>query len=197
MPGTSVDNIDYNNLTSGLHYCGANCTNAPENYCRVLCIYSLEANRNDGIQIAFAVLSSKIYRRKYSNSAGWTEWTTFSDDATLSQISAYSASKPENTEELTIGETYNVVVRKHGRIVSIQFDISGTLSVDNRSILLFTLDEGYRPISTVLHNYITQGRNTMLLSIYNSGTVNIATFDKAPITGFILRQTITYIAADE
>lgn len=83
LPGTSVDNIDYNNLTSGLHYCGANCTNAPENYCRVLCIYSFEANRNDGIQIAFAVLSSKIYRRKYSNSAGWTEWTTFSDDATL------------------------------------------------------------------------------------------------------------------
>lgn len=83
MPGTSVDNIDYNNLTAGLHYCGANCTNAPENYCRVLCIYSYEANRNDGIQIAFAVLSSKIYRRKYSNSAGWTEWTTFSDDATI------------------------------------------------------------------------------------------------------------------
>lgn len=83
LPGTSVDNIDYNNLTSGLHYCGANCINAPENYCRVLCIYSFEANRNDGIQIAFAVLSSKIYRRKYNDSAGWTEWTTFSDDATL------------------------------------------------------------------------------------------------------------------
>lgn len=112
-------------------------------------------------------------------------------------LSAYAAPKPEDTEEFTVGDTYNVVVRKIGRIVSIQFDISGTLSVDNRSIPLFTLDEGYRPISTVLHNYITQGRNTMLLSIYNSGTVNIATFDKAPITGFILRQTITYIAADE
>ena len=111
-------------------------------------------------------------------------------------LSAYVAPKPEDTEEFTVGDTYDVVVRKIGRIVSIQFNIVGTLSIDNKSVRLFTLNEGYIPISTVLHNYITQGRNTMLLSIYNSGAVNIATFDPAPVSGFILRQTITYIAAD-
>ena len=111
-------------------------------------------------------------------------------------LSAYAAPKPEDTEEFTVGDTYDVVVRKIGRIVSIQFNIVGTLSIDNKSVRLFTLNEGYAPISTILHNYISQSRNCMLLSINNTGAVNIATFDPAPVSGFILRQTITYIAAD-
>lgn len=83
LSGNAEDNIDYNNLKAGLHYCGTGCAHAPENYCRVLCMYSSENPTNDSIQVAYPVLSNKIYMRKYGNPGIWTEWKTFSDDATL------------------------------------------------------------------------------------------------------------------
>lgn len=83
IPGKSVNNIDYNDLTAGLHYCGTGCANAPGPYCRVMCLYSSDSNKTDGIQIAYGVLTYRMYLRR-SNASEWTEWLTFSDDATVS-----------------------------------------------------------------------------------------------------------------
>ena len=46
-------------------------------------MYSSENLTYDSIQVAYPVLSGKIYMRKYGNPGIWTEWKTFSDDATL------------------------------------------------------------------------------------------------------------------
>ena len=82
ISGNSVNNIDYNDLTSGLHYCGIGCTNAPAPYCRVMCLYSSDSKKNDGVQIAYGVSTYRIYFRRL-NASEWTEWLTFSDDDTV------------------------------------------------------------------------------------------------------------------
>lgn len=74
--------FDYNELDAGVYYGGTNCDNAPENYCRAICMYSSENDQNDGIQVAFPVTSGKIYRRACNNSL-WSKWFCFSDDETL------------------------------------------------------------------------------------------------------------------
>lgn len=69
--------IDYDNLTSGVHYCGTNCQHAPENYCRVICLYGIRGARlNDAIQVAIPVLSPAIYTRAY-NTGKWSQWRKF------------------------------------------------------------------------------------------------------------------------
>ena len=69
--------IDYDNLTSGVHYCGTNCQHAPENYCRVICLYGIRGARlNDAIQVAIPVLSPAIYTRAY-NTGKWSQWIKF------------------------------------------------------------------------------------------------------------------------
>ena len=72
-----TSDVDYDNLTSGVHYCGANCHHAPENYCRVICLYGTRSVRlNDAIQVAFSVLSPAIYTRTY-NDGKWSQWRKF------------------------------------------------------------------------------------------------------------------------
>lgn len=69
--------VDYDNLTSGVHYCGTNCQHAPENYCRVICLYGIRGARlNDAIQVAIPVLSPAIYTRTY-NTGKWSQWRKF------------------------------------------------------------------------------------------------------------------------
>lgn len=69
--------LDYNDLPCGVHYLGAGCKNAPENYCRVLCLYGIQGARlNDAIQVAFSVLNPAIYTRAYNNGS-WTKWRKF------------------------------------------------------------------------------------------------------------------------
>ena len=46
-------------------------------------MYSSENPTNDSIQVAYPVLSSKIYMRKYGNPGIWTDWLYFSDDDTV------------------------------------------------------------------------------------------------------------------
>ena len=71
MPNVGHDGFtDLNNLTtrSGLYYFGI-INNVPEPYVAVLNIVS----KPDVLQIAFAMSSAKIYRRRHS-STSWTSW---------------------------------------------------------------------------------------------------------------------------
>lgn len=195
LSGSSENNIDYNNLKAGLHYCGTGCTNAPEDYCRVLCMYSSENVTNDCIQVAYPVLSNKIYMRKYGNPGIWTNWVYFSDDATLNQVSEYTVPKPEDNDDISYGDPCYIYVKKSGRFVNIQLNIFGTVYNTSGFITLFTLNEGYRPISGVIHNYISQGGIPMLLNITTSGNVQIHCPDNTITNSWIIRQCITFPCA--
>lgn len=82
--------------------------------------------------------------------------------------------------------------KRFGRLVNIQFNIHGTIKTANKFITLFTLNEGYRPISAVIHNYINQGGVPMLLNITVSGEVQV--YATSAITeDWIIRQCITFV----
>lgn len=70
-------------------------------------MYSSENPTNDSIQVAYPVLSSKIYMRKYGNPGIWTEWIIFSDDATISKYQTMDASSDiiQTAENQTLYQT--------------------------------------------------------------------------------------------
>ena len=72
--GPAKSNIDYDDLPPGTHYCSMGCTHAPEDFCRVICLYSYDSPENDGVQIAFGVVSRSIHLRSCANRV-WSEWT--------------------------------------------------------------------------------------------------------------------------
>lgn len=76
FPNGMKNNIDYNDLPIGFHYCGTGCTNSPSDYCRVICLYST-SNKNDKIQVAYSVLNSKMFIRT-AVSTTWGKWYKFS-----------------------------------------------------------------------------------------------------------------------
>lgn len=82
-------NIDYNSLPSGFHYCVTGCTNAPVDYCRVICLYSYDSYSGDALQVGYGMSTGKMYLRRCVNNE-WTEWDTFSaDDAVQTNTQGY------------------------------------------------------------------------------------------------------------
>ena len=75
-------NIDYNDLTAGVHFCYTGCTNSPGDYQRVICLRGQSNQNYDRVQVAYGVSTRKMSLRSMSNNV-WTEWKTFSDDATF------------------------------------------------------------------------------------------------------------------
>lgn len=86
------NNIDYNDLTAGVHFCYKGCTNSPGDYQRVICLRGQSNQSYDRIQVAYGVSTRKMSLRSMINNA-WTEWKTFSDDAT---VSLYQTITPTN-----------------------------------------------------------------------------------------------------
>ena len=74
------NNVDYNNLTAGIHYCGIGCLNAPESYCKVICLYSVKNPSVDSIQLAFSVSTPTMYRRRMGSDGSWGEWRKITFD---------------------------------------------------------------------------------------------------------------------
>lgn len=137
----------------------------------------------------------KAYRCSTSNASEWGDYYYFSDDATLNQVSEYTVPKPEDTEDIVFGDTYSIRVKKTGRVVNIQFNVIGSVNTTNKSIVIFTLNEGYRPIMNVLHNYITQNGDVMLLNITPAGEVQIYLVEGKITNSWIIRQCITFPCA--
>ena len=144
-----------------MHYCGTGCAHAPENYCRVLCMYSNENLTNDSIQVAYPVLSSKIYMRKYGNPGIWTEWIIFSDDATvLGQTITYSSHTIPANGTMTIEEGGNTFYQ----LVILR----GTMASGYNAILL----TGYSPGTNTRYFYkVLDNGDAVDISISNTSFV--------------------------
>lgn len=76
FPNKVKNNIDYNDLPIGFHYCGTGCTNSPSDYCRVICLYNT-SNESDKIQVAYSVLNPTMFIRT-AVSTKWGKWYKFS-----------------------------------------------------------------------------------------------------------------------
>lgn len=74
--GSAKSNIDYDDLPPGTHYCSMGCTHAPEDFCRVICLYTYNSPESDGMQIAFSVINRSIHLRSCSNGI-WSGWSKF------------------------------------------------------------------------------------------------------------------------
>lgn len=109
------------------------------------------------------------------------------------KLSTYNIPKPSDIDGATIS-IWTVIVKKVGRITSIQFNIQGDITKLNTFITLFNLEEKYRPLSGTQHNYITQNGIPMILSLNATGDVQIYANGSNKIENtFFLRQCITYI----
>ena len=107
-------------------------------------------------------------------------------------LTAYTPTAPEDNDDISGLDPFAATTRRFGRLVNIQFNIHGTIKTANKFITLFTLNEGYRPISAVIHNYINQGGVPMLLNITVSGEVQV--YATSAITEeWIIRQCITFV----
>jgi len=77
----------------------------------------------------------------------------------------------------------------------LNFNTSGTMTASNSSEHIATIPEGYRPRTTIIHNYISQQGNPMMVEIFPDGKVLIYNLNHAVSGGWIIRQCITYITA--
>ena len=107
-------------------------------------------------------------------------------------MSAYAPPKPEDNGDISDINIWTASTRKYGRLVNIQFNVQGTIKTVEKFITLYTLNEGYRPIIAVVHNYVTQDGTPMLLNILPSGEVQVYAF-KAITSNWIIRQCITFV----
>lgn len=102
--------------------------------------------------------------------------------------------KPENTDDILFGDTYAINVKKYGRISSIQFNIMGSVYSANKPILIFTLEEAYRPASNLVCNYISQNGTILILSVEANGDVKFYAQNTIANT-WIIRQCVTFVCA--
>lgn len=90
---------------------------------------------------------------------------------------------------------WGVNIKKRGRIVSIQFNVGGSVEKLREAITLFTIDEKYRPADYININYVSQNGNPMLISISDSGHIQLYANTAETVRGFFIRQCITFISA--
>lgn len=105
---------------------------------------------------------------------------------------AYAAPKPEDNDDISNIDVWTVPIRKYGRLVNIQFNVRGTI-IAGEFITLYTLEEGYRPIATIIHNYISQNGTPMILNILSTGEVQLYA-SKAITNDWIIRQSVIFVA---
>lgn len=174
---------------SGFYYYDAGATNAPMSSRGGMIV----ANYLSDSWISLTVVpyaSSKIYTNtKYNNTwVGWAESATKDDLTTVSEL----LSQPPS-EYCTFSQ-WAAIAERSGNEVTLSFDIGGKIKEVSTIFLLKTLPEKYRPKSNKHISYRTQEGYDMAIFIMTGGQIQLFTGGKA-VSGFFLRQVITYPAA--
>lgn len=95
------------------------------------------------------------------------------------------------------GVTFNdwtVLAERCGNMVTLSFNISGTMKAVSDFILLRTLNVKYHPLKQHFQAYTTQTGKPMTLKIDPNGQISLFN-NNTEVSGFFLRQTISYPAA--
>ena len=114
--------------------------------------------------------------------------TTKSESTTVSE----SLSQPPS-DYCTFSQWF-AIAEKSGNEVTLSFNISGKIKEVSTIFLLKTLPGKYRPKSNKHISYRTQDGYDMAIFIQTDGQIQLFTGGKA-VSGFFLRQVITYPAA--
>ena len=88
---------------------------------------------------------------------------------------------------------WTVLAERCGNMVTLSFNVSGTMKAVSDFILLRTLDMKYRPLKQHFQAYTTQTGKPMTLKIDPNGQISLYN-NNIEVSGFFLRQTITYPA---
>lgn len=94
------------------------------------------------------------------------------------------------------GITFNdwiVLAERCGNMVTLSFNISGTMKAVSDFIPLRTLPVKYRPLKQHFQAYTTQTGKPMTLNIDPNGQISLFN-NNIEVSGFFLRQTISYPA---
>lgn len=99
-------------------------------------------------------------------------------------------SRPNNNGHFTITQ-WVVRATRSGNIVSLSFNVYGSMPAFSDILELIQLPALYRPAKYHIWNYITQNGDAMMIEVLETGSVVLYNGNKN-VNGYFLRQTITY-----
>ena len=106
----------------------------------------------------------------------------------------YIVPKPSDTSTFTFSNrNFQVYVRKSGKVVTIQLNISGSMAAVSDFVTAFTIPQKYKPLTGIVINYVTQNTaKSITLLITQNGEVKFTNFNTS-IDDWLCRQCITYV----
>lgn len=108
-------------------------------------------------------------------------------------MSFYNIPQPSDNDIFTF-KTWEFTCLRSGNIITLKINIGGDMKAVSDFIELLTLDSKYKPFNyNIIHNYITQQGNPMILNILANGNVRLWNMNTSISSGWICRQCITYV----
>ena len=168
---------------------------APSTGDKMLMIGTAEEYQIDYDKLASAILD-KLATKQYSelDTTAKTVLGALDELNSKAILSSYEPPKPEDNDDISSIDIWTASTRKYGRLVNIQFNVHGTIKTTEKFITLYTLNEGYRPIESIIHNYISQNGTIMILNILSTGEVKLYT-SEAITNDWIIRQSVIFVAS--
>lgn len=154
------------------------------------CIFINYTNSNDGALIA--IISDKTYTA-FRNNGKWQSGRILVTNTDLNP-EVYIVPKPSDTSTFTFSNrSFQVSVRKSGKVVTIQLNISGSMAAVSDFVTAFTIPQKYKPLTDIVINYVTQNTaKAITLFITQNGEVKFTNFNTS-IDDWLCRQCITYV----
>lgn len=193
IEGTSLNSPE----RTGVYYVTGNNIGALpsgfSNYGILLCMrspYSLHPTNSNCVYVQEYTDVYGKHASRASNNGAWTNWVTTATKDDLTPISEAI------TQPSLDGVTFNdwiVLAERCGNMVTLSFNITGTMKAVSDFIPLRTLPVKYRPLKQHFQAYTTQTGKPMTLKIDPNGQISLFN-NNIEVSGFFLRQTISYPA---
>lgn len=145
-----------------------------------------------GYQFAIGGGNTPVIKHRALFQGSWQAWKTCITNTDLNP-EVYIVPKPSNNSVFTFSNTFQVSVRKSGKVVTIQLNISASMAAAGDFVTAFTIPQKYKPLTDVVINYIVQNTNkSMVLFITRDGEVKFSNLNSA-IDDWLCRQCVTYV----
>ena len=150
-------------------------------------------NHKYGYQFATCGGNLPGTKHRALNKGIWSNWETYVTNTDLNP-EVYIVPKPSDTSTFTFSNrSFQVSVRKSGKVVTIQLNISGSMAAVSDFVTAFTIPQKYKPLTDIVINYVTQNTaKAITLFITQNGEVKFTNFNTS-IDDWLCRQCITYI----
>ena len=163
------------------------------NYGILLCMrspYSLHPTNSNCVYVQeYTDVYGKHASRSFNNGA-WTNWVT---TATKDDLTTVSEAIIQPSLNGVTFSSWTALAERCGNMVTLSFNIAGTMKAVSDFILLGTLNVKYRPLKQHFQTYTTQTGKPMTLKIDSNGQFSLFN-NNIEVSGFFLRQTISYPA---